>query len=165
MRQFALLALLLVSALPALAQPADTPAARQKAAQAYVNESGLQQVVSESAKMVGNSFTPQERPAALASYDGYLNKERIRTVMVNAMAQRFTVEEIEAIRKFAASPAGKSVMTKLGAYAGDISPTIENASADAMGKVLLEMRRKSKQAQQSGPSQPGQSAPVAPQKR
>jgi hypothetical protein len=146
MRLILTLALLLSMSAPALAQTPDTPANRQAAAGQYVRESALQQVIAESANLVAKGFTPQERAAVLQSYGKHLDVERIRSVMVGAMMQRFTVEEIEAIRKFAGSPAGKSIVGKLGPYSADIVPTIEAASADALGKVLLEMRRKAREA-------------------
>jgi len=145
MRIILTLAILMAASFTTLAQTPDTPANRQAAAEQYVNESGLQQVIVESAKIVANGFTPQERSTVLRNYVKYLNKDQIRTAMASAMARRFTLDEIQAIRKFAGSPVGASIMSKLGAYSGDISPAIESASADALGKVLLEMRRQSRE--------------------
>jgi hypothetical protein len=102
-------------------------------------------VISESAIMIAKAFPPQEQAAVMQSFTKYLDAEKVRSVMVASMAQRFTVEEIQATRKFLGSPTGKSITGKLRAYLGDIMPTIETATADATGKVLLEMRRKSRQ--------------------
>ena len=136
---------LMCAAIGALAQTPDSPANRQAAAEQYVREIGLQQMVAESTEFVAKGFPPQDQALVREKFARNLDVERLRTVMVASMAQRFTVEEIQALRIFFGTPVGKSVMGKLRAYMGDILPTVETVTATATGKVLQEMPRRPRQ--------------------
>ncbi len=73
-----------------------------------------------------------------------LRYDDLRTAIVDAMANTFTVEEIEALTQFYSTPEGRSVMEKMSTYMAQLQPVMMKEVQRSMKRVM-ETRQKEKQ--------------------
>ncbi len=119
----------------------DADANRRQAAKEYLEvqpvEKMMRNVVEKtSARMPGGS---KERARAVMDE---LRYDTLRTAMIDAMANTFTVEEIEALTQFYSTPEGRSVMEKMSTYMAKVQPV-----------MMKEVRRSMKQVMEARPEQ------------
>jgi len=79
---------------------------------------------------------PAGQKDVFSSVMGQIDLSRLENIMLNAMARHFTLEEINALADFYASPVGKSAMAKFGSYMADINPAIQSELQTAILKVM-----------------------------
>lgn len=79
---------------------------------------------------------PAGQREMFASVMAEVDLSRLENIMLNAMARHFTLEEINALADFYASPVGKSAMEKFGSYMADVNPAIQMELQSAIVKAM-----------------------------
>lgn len=155
MRRLALAcALTLACALPALAQTADTREARLEAARAHV---AMTMEDLDMAALIRTMYQPvidqlaasgqRLRDDQIAQIDQLYQStmtEPMRRIMLaqdQVMADLFTLEEIQALADFYASPLGRQVMTKLPRMVEAQQPQIMEMVQSELPRLIPELQR------------------------
>ncbi len=140
---------------------ADTPEARKAAADAYVKTfPAIKQLVDSTIEASMKSL-PEEQRASSKKVLDEINWNLVETAMREAMVKIYTVDEINAITKFHASPEGKSIMQKTPEFmAAYMKPLAEEARrvvvkmiAESMAEVMSNVAIKMKPTSAATPTQ------------
>ncbi len=146
------LALALILAFPAAAQ--ETRETRLAAARVYVAQTmeqvdieamvrSMYQPVLDQVAANGTTLSAQQLAEIDALYQS-TTAEGLRAIMLQqdeVMADLFTLEEIEAISAFYASPVGSSVMAKLPQLSAAIQPQIAAFVQSVVPQLVPELQR------------------------
>jgi len=136
-----LLAVLLVSAAPALAQPlADTPENRARLARQLgeIEAPNIQQGVADMIATVERGVPPAKRATFLSRLGPLFNYETVRRYSDEVAAREMSTEELGALIAFYSTPLGHSVMLKMPQLARDTLPGINALMRDALGHMATE---------------------------
>lgn len=136
-----LVAVLLVSAAPALAQPlADTPANRARLAQQLgeIEAPNIQQGVDDMIANVERGVPPAQRATFRSRLATLFNYEMVRRYSDEVAAREMSTDELEALIAFYSTPLGHSVMLKMPQLARDTLPGISALMRDALGRLAAE---------------------------
>ena len=115
------------------APPIDSADARLTAAQRYLATIPIVEDWSEQlAVHLGDSPARREQLRALLAP----HRDRIEAVHVSLIVKHLTAAEIDACAQFQASPAGRAIMRKMGAFQSDLvpalTPLLQGVVADAL---------------------------------
>jgi hypothetical protein len=135
MKVFFVVAIVCGLAVSAAAQPADTPENRRAAAARYIAAIPVETMVTD---MI-DGMTAQQPPANRSAFKTMMRKlmrvDFIERITVDGMTKHFTVQEIDAMTRFYASPEGQSITKKFGPYMADIMPAIQQEVIRAAQKA------------------------------
>ena len=115
---------LVLSALTLPAQAQDTAGNRLAAAYRYAKVADVSKLVSDMIQQIALNY-PEDKRQRFIQFMNTMDVLRLETIMVSAMAQHFTVDELELLADFYGSPIGKSVMKKMPQYMATVMPSIE----------------------------------------
>ncbi len=130
-----------LAALPMGAQSVlDTPANRLAAAQRYLKAVPPADMVSETVDQVALQVPEGRRVDFKRALAKVVSSERIEKITLDAVVKHFTVREIDALTAFYASPEGKSITKKFGAYLADVMPALQEELKKAVDEINLEVQ-------------------------
>jgi len=113
----------------------DSPALREAAAQRYLKAVPVQKMIDDMLAGVTKSIPTEQQ----AGFDAFIRKtlrpDFIEQVSIQAMVKTFTVQEIDAMTSFYASPEGRSVQAKMGTYMAEIMPLIQQEIVRAVQEM------------------------------
>ena len=136
-----LLLLVLGGALSVFAQDVpDTPANRVAAAKRYLKAVPPASMVADSVDRVVSQVPPDRRDQFKQALSKVISSDRIEKITLNAVTKHFTVKEIDALTAFYASPEGRSITKKFGAYIADVMPAIQEELAMAVEEINKEVQ-------------------------
>ncbi len=107
----------------------DTPEARREAAKVYLKVMPLDKTLEQVSASVLAQLPAQARAEAKETLAA-INPAPLEAIIMDAMIQTFTLDEINAMRAFYASPEGRSILKKM--------PQFTNAY---MPKMMEEVQR------------------------
>lgn len=108
----------------------DTPPLRAAAARRYIHTYSIKDAMGGMVDSMAVQIPEARRKAFIDLMTNGVNYDALNTLMCNAVAKHFTVEEIAALTAFYGSPAGRAAMQKYGPYMTDLMPGL-----------MLEMQR------------------------
>lgn len=137
MKKFTLAALLLcLYSTPLFAADADdTPAARRREAERYLQTTPPKEMFANLAEKTAMNMPPADRQKFKETLTSALDIDALTRAMLDAMVKHFTVQELKALADFYGSPVGKSAMAKFGDYMADVMPTIQAEMMKAQAKA------------------------------
>jgi hypothetical protein len=136
-----LLLLVACGAFSGLAQVVpDTPANRLAAAQRYLKAVPPASMVADSVNLAAGQVPPQRREEFKEALSKVINSNRIEKITLDALTKHFTVKEINALTAFYASPEGRSITKKFGAYIADVMPAMQEELALAVEEIHKEVQ-------------------------
>lgn len=136
MRYF-LVAFLLFVSLPVQAQVSVETAERRLELSKQLHEiKPIKPRIDHSIDNIANQMKNTDQRAFAATVKRILNYNSIKTASINAMAEIYTVEELEAMIEYYSKPEAKSAAEKQDEYQQRVSPEITKM----MDKALMEMR-------------------------
>ncbi len=115
---------LVLSALTLPAQAQDTAGNRLAAAYRYVKVADVSKFLNNMIQQIALNY-PEDKRQHFIQFMSTMDFSHLETVMVSALAQHFTVDELELLADFYGSPIGKSVMKKMPQYMATVMPSIE----------------------------------------
>lgn len=120
---------------------ADTPENRRQAARQYLKTQPVKEimedVISKITDRLLNDVKSEELKEMMMVNIRY---DTMRTAVVETMVEHFTVAEIKALTHFYSTPAGRSVMEKMGAYMADLRPIIMKEVKRAMRLTMQSIK-------------------------
>jgi hypothetical protein len=136
-----LLLLLACGAFYAFAQDVpDSPANRLAAAKRYLKAVPPAEMVGDTLNRVANQVPEERREEFKRALAHTVKSERIEKITLDAVTKHFTVKEINALTAFYASPEGRSVTQKFGAYMADVMPAIQAELTQAIEEINKEVQ-------------------------
>lgn len=124
--------LLLVLSLPAATWAGDipdTPQNRLVSARKYLDTVSMKDMLRDTITETARNYPQARREAYVAYMNEAIRVEAIEDAALASMARHFTVDELNALAAFYASPEGSSAMKKFGAYLADVMPVIQKEAA------------------------------------
>ena len=103
----------------------DTYGNRMAAARKYLDVVSMKDLMRDSINENSKNFPMDLRPVYIKYMLSSVRIEVIEAAALASMAQRFSLEEINALVAFYGSRSGQSVMRKMGNYMGDVMPVIQ----------------------------------------
>ena len=134
-QKLAVLLLVTVSAWSPLFSAADTPEARRKEAERYLQVSPPKALFEDMADKMAETVPADQREQFKKVMTTQVDIAALSKAMVDAMVKNFTTDELKALADFYGSPVGKSAMQKFGAYMADIMPVVQAEIIKAAGKM------------------------------
>jgi hypothetical protein len=119
---------------PAWAQSDE--AQKLAAAERYLRAVPMSQMLDDSYAQIAKGLPADQRARFLADMRAVVRVDRLEQIAKASMAKTFSLEEINALADFYASPHGKSAMAKFGVYMSDIMPAL----MQEMERSLQELR-------------------------
>ena len=135
MKVLIVLAMVVGLAVSAAAQSADTPENRRAAAARYVAAIPVESMVTDMIEGMTAQQPAANRTAFRTTMRKLMRVDFIERVTIDGMTKHFTVQEIDAMTRFYASPEGQSITKKFGPYMADIMPTIQQEVIRAAQKA------------------------------
>ena len=129
------LLLLTFSAWSPLFSAADSPEARRKEAERYLQVSPPKALFEDMADKMAETVPADQREQFKKVMTTQVDIAALSKAMVDAMVKNFTTDELKALADFYGSPVGKSAMQKFGAYMADIMPVVQAEIIKAAGKM------------------------------
>ena len=118
-----------------LLSAADTPEARRKEAERYLQVSPPKALFEDMADKMAETVPADQREQFKKIMTTQVDIAALSKAMVDAMVKNFTTDELKALADFYGSPVGKSAMQKFGAYMADIMPVVQAEIIKAAGKM------------------------------
>jgi uncharacterized protein len=118
----------------------DTPANRLAAAKRYLQAVPPASMVADSVDRVVSQVPPDRRDKFKQALSKVISSDRIEKITLDAVIKHFTVKEINALAAFYASPEGRSITKKFGAYIADVMPAIQEELAMAVEEINKEVQ-------------------------
>jgi hypothetical protein len=118
----------------------DTPANRLAAAKRYLKAVPPAGMVTDSIDRVVGQVPEERRAEFKQALDKVIKSDRIEKITLDAVVKHFTVKEINALTAFYASPEGRSITKKFGAYLADVTPAIQEELALAVEEIHKEVQ-------------------------
>ena len=141
MRTMVLLLLVACGAFSGLAQVVpDTPANRLAAAKRYLKAVPPASMVADSVNRVVDQVPAERREVFKQALSKVISSDHIEKITLDAVIKHFTVKEINALTAFYASPEGRSITKKFGAYIADVMPAIQDELAMAVEEINKEVQ-------------------------
>ena len=134
-QKLVVLLLLTSSAWSPLFSAADTPEARRKEAERYLQVSPPKALFEDMADKMAETVPADQREQFRKVMTTQVDIAALSKAMVDAMVKNFTTDELKALADFYGSPVGKSAMQKFGAYMADIMPVVQGEIIKAAGKM------------------------------
>lgn len=139
-----IIAALLAALSPALWSSAalaieDTPENRAAQVDHYLTVVPPESLFNDVTEKVAKTMPPDQRAAFVAMLTKHLDLARFNDAMRAALIKWFTADEMAAMSEFYGSPAGKSIMKKMGDYMAELMPTMQQELAKAMQATQAEM--------------------------
>ena len=134
-QKLVVLLLLTFSAWSPLFSAADTPEARRKEAERYLQVSPPKALFEDMADKMAETVPADQREQFKKVMTTQVDIAALSKAMVDAMIKNFTTDELKALADFYGSPVGKSAMQKFGAYMADIMPVVQAEIIKAAGKM------------------------------
>jgi len=134
-QKLVLLLLLTFSAWSPLFSAADSPEARRKEAERYLQVSPPKALFEDMADKMAETVPADQREQFKKVMTTQVDIAALSKAMVDAMVKNFTTDELKALADFYGSPVGKSAMQKFGAYMADIMPVVQAEIIKAAGKM------------------------------
>ena len=134
-QKLVVLLLLTFSAWSPLFSAADTPEARRKEAERYLQVSPPKALFEDMADKMAETVPADQREQFKKVMTTQVDIAALSKAMVDAMVKNFTTDELKALADFYGSPVGKSAMQKFGAYMADIMPVVQAEIVKAAGKM------------------------------
>lgn len=103
----------------------DTYGNRMAAARKYLDVVSMKDLMRDSINENSKNFPMDLRSVYIKYMLSSVRIEVIEAAALASMAQRFSLEEINALVAFYGSRSGQSVMRKMGNYMGDVMPVIQ----------------------------------------
>ena len=136
-----LLLLVACGAFSGLAQVVpDTPANRLAAAKRYLKAVPPATMVADSVNRVVDQVPAERREVFRQALSKVISSDHIEKITLDAVIKHFTVKEINALTAFYASPEGRSITKKFGAYIADVMPAIQDELAMAVEEINKEVQ-------------------------
>jgi len=114
-------------------QAQDSTGNRIEAAQRYMKVSDIPKMLNDMAQQLAMNVPENKRQEFIQFMSG-IDSQKLEQLMVVAVVQHFTVDEINALENFYGSPTGKSIMKKFPVYMASIGPSME--------KLVIERAKK-----------------------
>jgi len=134
-QKLVVLLLLTFSAWSPLFSAADSPEARRKEAERYLQVSPPKALFEDMADKIAETVPADQREQFKKVMTTQVDIAALSKAMVDAMVKNFTTDELKALADFYGSPVGKSAMQKFGAYMADIMPVVQAEIIKAAGKM------------------------------
>jgi hypothetical protein len=122
------LTLMLVLAGLAWAAPAsaqDTVGNRLVAAEKYADTTDISQMMNAAINEMAKNVPSKDRKEFIRYMRNGMNIPKLRNLIINAMVQVFSVDELNLLAQFYGSPTGKSIMKKFPEYMGVMMPMLQ----------------------------------------
>jgi hypothetical protein len=110
---------------PTAREPADTPENRTKATERYLRLVPMKALLEDTAEQLAQKAEGAEKARIVKALTEGVDIPALEKAAAEAMVKHFTVREINALADFYASPEGRSVMKKFGAYMAEVMPVIQ----------------------------------------
>lgn len=131
---FVLLVLMVGAWSPVFSAP-DTPEARRREAERYLQVSPPKALFEDMADKMAANLPPDQREQFKRMMTADLDVAALSKTMTDAMVKHFTTDELKALADFYGSPVGKSAMQKFGAYMADLMPALQAEIIKAQAKL------------------------------
>ncbi|RII25336.1 MAG: hypothetical protein CXR31_14150 [Geobacter sp.] len=118
----------------------DTPEQRNKEADRYLAVTPPREMFQDVAEQMALNLPPDQREQFRNIMTKYLDIEAVTKSMKESMVKLFTADELAALADFYGSPIGVSATKKMGAYMGELMPTIQAEALKAVAKANREMK-------------------------
>ena len=106
----------------------DTPENRRAQAQRYLEITPPRQLFADMAKNMSASVPAAQRDKVTAMFTTAvenMDMDAVTKGMEDALVKRFTAGELKALADFYGSPAGRSILSKMGDYMADLTPLVQ----------------------------------------
>jgi hypothetical protein len=120
--------LVLVAAVGLLAQAPvapDSPEGRRLAAERYLAAMPFDDIVAEMIRELSRGVPEQDRDRFVRLMQSTVRPYFLKHLTIENLVKHFTVDEIDAMTRFNASPEGRSILKKFGPYMADLMPAIQ----------------------------------------
>ena len=134
-QKFVLLLALTLCAWSPLFSATDTPEARRKEAERYLQVSPPKALFEDMADKMAANLPADQREQFKKLMTTQIDIAALSKAMTDAMVKNFTTEELKALADFYGSPVGKSAMQKFGAYMADVMPVVQAEIMKAAAKM------------------------------
>jgi hypothetical protein len=116
------------------AKAQDSIGNRLLAAEEYAETTDIKKMLDDAIAEMAKNVPSKDRETFIRNVTGSINAHKLRSLMVNAMVQVFTVEELNMLTGFYGSTIGKSIMEKFPIYMAAFMPTLQSEVKKAAGK-------------------------------
>ena len=134
---------MMLLAMPLSAQvddAADTPAAREAAADRYAKATDMKVLFGQMADEMSRNIPPHLRDVFASAMKTHVRVDMMEAASRAAMVKHFTAQELTALAEFYESPAGKAAMSKMAVYMADLQPLMVAEVQRAVGEALKEQQ-------------------------
>jgi hypothetical protein len=115
---------------------------KAKAIMAYLEVNSIDEMMNQMIMEILKQIPEEGREVFLAIWKNVFDKNELKSVMSNTMCQTFSLEEINALTAFYASPEGKSVMKKMPKYMAELMPYIQTLNQRAIQSAIEEFQKR-----------------------
>ena len=109
---------------------------------AYLEVNSIDEMMNQMIMEILKQIPEEGREVFLAIWKNVFDKNELKSVMSNTMCQTFSLEEINALTAFYASPEGKSVMKKMPKYMAELMPYIQTLNQRAIQSAIEEFQKR-----------------------
>lgn len=124
--------ILLTTATPVLAQDARDMAERMEMAKEYSEIMPVEDDIAAAIDEMAKQVPVDQRPLFRSILERSIKADRIQTTSELALAEIFTVEELEMLVEFYSTDEGKAVKRKMPEYQARLQPVIQQMVQDAV---------------------------------
>jgi hypothetical protein len=121
---------------PSFAQ--DGQESKLDAAQAYWDVTGFSEMMDNTIIELAKNYPAENREAFVVVMRKTVDYERIAKIGVDAVAEVFSLEEIEALTVFYDSELGQSVLKKMPKFLGRVQPAVQAEILRSIGELTKE---------------------------
>jgi hypothetical protein len=137
LRQYLFVLAIIVSQYPATGIAEDTLGARLAAAERYASSIDFDHWYEEFLGFELRKLDDRQRIGALKLIKEELRPQTVRNIIVNAMVQVYTAEELNALADFYATPLGRSALQKMPQAYKVMAPAIEQEVSRAFAAIRM----------------------------
>ena len=138
MKKFLLIIMMVLVSTTAFAVE-DTVPNRNAEAERYLSVSPPREMFQDVAEQMALNLPPDQREQFRNIMTKHLDIDAVTKSMKESMVKLFTADELAAMADFYGSPIGVSATKKMGAYMGELMPTIQAEALKAVAKANREM--------------------------
>jgi len=119
----------------------DTPENRAAQVDRYLKAIPPETMIADMTEKVAKSMPPEQGRLYVSMLTKHMDMAAFTQAERSALIKWFTADEVLAMAEFYASPAGKSIMKKMGDYTAELMPTIQTELMKAAQAAQAEMQK------------------------
>ena len=115
---------------------------KAKAVIAYLEVASIDEMMNQMILEIIKQIPEDKRDIFVTIWKNLFDKNELKSMMSNTICRTFSLEEINALTAFYASPEGKSVMKKMPKYMAELMPYLQAMNQRAIESAIEEFRKK-----------------------